>query len=194
MPECETRRLKTKNYSSKTHQVYNQLICPPLVTTLFAGNSRTRMLRENFIQKFFQFVISSKRSWTTSGLIQWPKLFLRDVALCLWSRTPHMPSGDQMLDATDKILFARGAEAILQEPTAKKKKEGKILQQLEHISCCERSCLPLLTPKQKVPSPPVFADTLCKLITPLFSLLSYMDPGRKGICSCMLLSCYLIRI
>lgn len=65
-----------------------------------------------------------------------------------------------MLDATDKILFARGAEAILQEPTAKKKKEGKILQQLEHISCCERSCVPLLTPKQKVPSPPMFADTL----------------------------------
>lgn len=36
-----------------------------------------------------------------------------------------MPSGDQMLDATDKILFARGAEAILQEPTAKKKKGGE---------------------------------------------------------------------
>lgn len=25
MPECETRRLKTKNYSGETHKVHNQL-------------------------------------------------------------------------------------------------------------------------------------------------------------------------
>lgn len=41
--------------------------------------------------------------------------------------------------------------------------------ELVHIRCCERPCLLLLMPGQKAPSPPVFADMLCRLTTPLSS-------------------------
>lgn len=49
----------------------------PQVTVLFARSARTMGLMEYFIWKFFQSVVSPKRSWTKHGLIQWPKLFLK---------------------------------------------------------------------------------------------------------------------
>lgn len=54
--------------------------------------------------------------------------------------------------------------------------------ELVYIRCHEKICLPLLIPGQKAPNPPVSADMLCKLITPLPCCPTWIQ-NTKLICS-----------
>ena len=94
MPECETRRLKTKNYSGKTHKVHKQLRgnAPyprsPSYLQEMLGQWGWRSISYGSFSSLCYHLKGAEPNvaWFNGQNSSW-----RDVAFCLWPCRPHAP-------------------------------------------------------------------------------------------------------